>query len=103
MSAASIRQPGITADSCHRDRHGRGIDLVVLSNGQEDDVQAQIPHRKLRDPFAHYLRGELFFDGEKFTFTAHRVPYLKLDDKAWDSEPAFMADYREAVTRKYSV
>lgn len=64
-------------------------------------MNAPTPHKELLDPFAHYLRGVLFFDGEQFTFTAHRVPYLKLDHMAWASEQDFMADYHRAVTEKY--
>jgi len=64
-------------------------------------MQKRIAHKDLHDPFAHYLRGILYFDGESFTFTAHRVPYLKLDKESWESEQAFMADYRRLIAREY--
>ena len=64
-------------------------------------MQKRTAHTELHDPFAHYLRGILFFDGETFTFTAHREPYLKLDKKTWKTEQAFIADYQRLSVRKY--
>ena len=65
-------------------------------------MQKRIAHKDLHDPFAHYLRGILYFDGEKFTFTAHREPYRKLNKKTWESERAFVADHQRLIARKYS-
>jgi hypothetical protein len=61
------------------------------------------PHKELYDPFYHYTRGVLYFDEERFTFTAYRMPYLELDNKSWESEQAFKADYQRMVEKKYSV
>ena len=41
------------------------------------------PHKELYDPFYHYTRGVLYFDEERYTFTAYRMPYKELDDKSW--------------------
>ncbi len=65
-------------------------------------MQKRTAHKELHDPFAHYLRGILFFDGETFTFTAHREPYRKLNKMTWESERTFMADYRRLIARKHS-
>ena len=65
-------------------------------------MRKQTLHKELHDPFHHYVRGILFFDGEKFTFTAHRAPYLKLNKETWETEQVFMADYRRLIARKYS-
>jgi hypothetical protein len=59
-------------------------------------------HKELSDPFAHYTRGILYFDEETFTFIAHRMPYLELDNKTWKTEQAFTADYQRMVARKYT-
>ena len=61
------------------------------------------PHKELHDPYYHYTRGVLYFDEDHFTFTAYRVPYQGLDNKSWETEQAFKADYRRAVERKYAV
>ena len=60
-------------------------------------------HKELYDPFSHYTRGVLFFDEEKYTFIAHRVPYKELDEKSWKSERAFTADYERMIAKKYAV
>jgi hypothetical protein len=60
-------------------------------------------HKELHDPFAHYTRGVLHFDDEIFTFTAYRMPYQELDNKKWQSEGAFTADYQRMIARKYAV
>jgi hypothetical protein len=54
------------------------------------------------DPFAHYSRGVLYFDEEKYTFIAYRTPYQALDKKTWKTERAFTADYNRMIARKYS-
>jgi hypothetical protein len=59
------------------------------------------PHKELYDPFYHYTRGVLYFDEERYTFTAYRMPYKELDDKSWRTEQAFKADYRQLIDRKY--
>jgi hypothetical protein len=61
------------------------------------------PHKELYDPNYHYTRGVLYFDEERYTFTAYRVPYQELDNKSWKTEKAFTADYRRMIERKYSV
>lgn len=61
------------------------------------------PHKELYDPNYHYTRGVLYFDEERYTFTAYRVPYQDLDNKSWKTEKAFTADYRRMIERKYSV
>lgn len=60
-------------------------------------------HKELYDPFAHYTRGVLFFDEKKYTFIAHRMPYKELNEKTWNSEKAFTADYRRLIARKYYI
>ena len=59
------------------------------------------PHKELYDPFYHYTRGVLYFDEERYTFTAYRMPYKELDDKSWQTEQALKADYRQLIDRKY--
>ena len=44
------------------------------------------PHKELYDPNYHYTRGVLYFDEERYTFTAYRVPYQDLDNKSWKTE-----------------
>jgi len=66
-------------------------------------MQKLTAHKELYDPFGHYIRGVLFFDEENFTFTAYRVPYQELDLKTWETEQDFTADYRQLITRKYSL
>jgi hypothetical protein len=61
------------------------------------------PHKELYDPNYHYTRGVLYFDEERYTFTAYRVPYQDLDNKSWETEQAFTADYRRMIERKYSI
>ncbi|MDX2419061.1 MAG: hypothetical protein QNK19_16505 [Xanthomonadales bacterium] len=61
------------------------------------------PQKEMYDPYYHYTRGVLYFDEDHFTFTAYRVPYQGLDNKSWETEQAFKADYRRAVEKKYSV
>ena len=61
------------------------------------------PHKELYDPNYHYTRGVLYFDEERYTFTAYRVHYQELDNKSWKTEKAFTADYRRMIERKYSV
>jgi hypothetical protein len=58
-------------------------------------------HKELYDPFFHYSRGVLYYEDDRFTFTAYRVPYQELDDKTWRTEQAFKADYRRMIARKY--
>lgn len=65
-------------------------------------MQKQTTYKELYDPFSHYVRGVLWRDEEKFTFTAYRTPYLVLNEKTWRTEKAFDADYRKLVERKYS-
>jgi hypothetical protein len=63
-----------------------------------------VTHKELQDPFvAHYTRGVLLYDDEKFTFIAYRMPYQDLNDKSWKSEQAFTADYRRMIAKKYMV
>ncbi len=59
------------------------------------------PHRELYDPYYHYTRGVLYFDKERYTFTAYRMPYKELDNKSWQTEQAFKADYCQLIDRKY--
>jgi len=68
-------------------------------------MQSQTPHKEMYDPFAHYIRGVLFFEKKKnrFRFIAHRVPYMELNGKSWDSEQAFIRDYNQLIAKKYSV
>jgi len=61
------------------------------------------PYKEICDPFYHYTRGVLYFDEERFSFTAYRVPYQELDSKTWETEQEFTADYRRMVARKYSI
>jgi hypothetical protein len=65
-------------------------------------MQKHTTHREMYDPFAHYIRGVLFFNEETFTFKAHRVPYLELNEKTWETEQAFIDDYSKLIARKYS-
>lgn len=65
-------------------------------------MQKQSTHKELYDPFAHYSRGVLSFDEERYTFTAYRTPYQALDKKTWKTERAFTADYNRMIARKYS-
>ena len=65
-------------------------------------MHQQTVHKELYDPFAHYSRGILRFDEDKFTFVAYRMPYLELDKKTWKTEQAFTADYQRVIARKYS-
>ena len=66
-------------------------------------MHQQTVHKELYDPFADYSRGTLYFDEDKFTFVAYRMPYLELDKKMWKTEHAFTADYQRAIARKYSI
>lgn len=66
-------------------------------------MHKQITHKELYDPFAHYTRGVLYFDEDRFRFTAYRMPYLELDKKTWKTEQAFTADYNRMIARKYSI
>jgi len=66
-------------------------------------MQSQTAHKEMYDPFAHYIRGVLFFDEERFRFVAHRMPYVELNGKSWESERAFISDYNQLIARKYSV
>lgn len=66
-------------------------------------MHKQTTHKELYDPFSHYTRGVLHFDDEKFTFTAYRMPYRELDDRTWNSERAFKADYNRMISRKYEL
>ena len=59
------------------------------------------PHKELHDPFAHYTRGVLYLEEDKFTFVAYRMPYQELDRKTWKTEHAFTADYQQLIARKY--
>ncbi len=65
-------------------------------------MHQQTVHKELYDPFAHYSRGILCFDEDKFTFVAYRMPYLELDKKTWKTEQAFTADYQRVIARKYT-
>lgn len=65
-------------------------------------MQKHTIHKEIYDPFAHYTRGVLMFDEEKYTFVAHRVPYMELNKKSWKSEKAFTADYRRMIARKFA-
>ena len=65
-------------------------------------MHKQNTHKELYDPFSHYTRGVLYFDENRFTFTAYRMPYLALDKKTWKTERAFTADYNRLIARKYS-
>lgn len=65
-------------------------------------MQKHTTHKELYDPFTHYTRGVLLFDEEKYTFVAYRVPYKELNEKSWNSEQAFTADYQQLIARKYS-
>ena len=65
-------------------------------------MQKQTIHKEIYDPFAHYTRGILFFDRDRYTFTAHRMPYVDLNDRTWKTEQAFNADYQRLIDRKYS-
>ena len=66
-------------------------------------MQKQIPHKEMYDPFAHYIRGVLFFDKNSYSFVAHRMPYLELNEKTWKTEQEFIADYNQLIARKYAV
>jgi len=66
-------------------------------------MQKHTIHKEIYDPFAHYTRGVLTFDEEKYTFVAHRVPYVGLNQKSWKTEKAFTADYRRMIARKFVV
>ncbi len=59
-------------------------------------------HKEIQDPFAHYARGVLLYEKNRFTFVAYRVPYQELNGKSWDSEAAFQHEYRQLVARKYA-
>jgi hypothetical protein len=65
-------------------------------------MQKLTPHKKMYDPFAHYIRGVLFFDKKSFSFIAHRVPYMELNEKTWETEQAFIADYNRLIAKKYN-
>ena len=65
-------------------------------------MQEHTAHKDMYDPFAHYIRGVLLFDEETFTFIAYRLPYLELNEKTWDTEQAFIADYKQLIARKYT-
>jgi len=65
-------------------------------------MHRQTVHKEFYDPFAHYSRGILYFDEEKFTFVAYRVPYMELDNKTWKTERAFTTEYNRVINRKYS-
>jgi hypothetical protein len=58
--------------------------------------------KEIQDPFAHYARGVLLYEKNRFTFIAYRVPYQELNGKSWDSEAAFQNEYRQLVARKYA-
>jgi len=60
------------------------------------------PLKELYDPNYHYTRGVLYFDKERYTFKAYRMPYKELDNKSWKTEKAFTDDYRRMIERKYS-
>jgi hypothetical protein len=64
-------------------------------------MHKQTVHKELYDPFTHYSRGALFFDQKTFKFVAYRMPYLELDNKTWETEQAFKADYQRVVERRY--
>jgi len=64
-------------------------------------MHKQTIHKELHDPFAHYTRGVLVFDKERFTFIAYRVPYMELNKKSWKTEQEFTDDYRRLIARKY--
>lgn len=66
-------------------------------------MREQVLHKEIHDPFAHYTRGVLFYDKKHFTFVAHRVPYRELNDRTWETEQDFMADYHALVARKYAL
>ena len=65
-------------------------------------MHKQTALKELYDPFAHYTRGVLYFDEERYTFTAYRTPYQALDKKTWKTERAFTADYNRLIASKYS-
>lgn len=64
-------------------------------------MQKRTAHKEIYDPLTHYVRGILYFDGETFTFTSYREPYRKLNNKKWETEQAFMADYRRLIAGNY--
>jgi hypothetical protein len=66
-------------------------------------MQKHTPYKELYDPCAHYVRGVLCFDKDKFTFTAYRTPYLTLNEKTWDSEQAFTEEYRQLIESRFSM
>ncbi len=61
------------------------------------------PYKEICDPFYHYTRGVLYYDEERFSFTAHRMPYQELNSKTWETEQAFAEDYRKMVAKKYLI
>lgn len=65
-------------------------------------MHKQTEHKEFYDPFAHYIRGVLSFDDDNYTFVAYRMPYKELDNRTWESEQAFTADYQRLIARKYS-
>lgn len=83
--------------------HSPPVEVLPAQGWQNVKMQHQVPHKELHDPFAHYTRGVLFYDKNRFTFIAYRVPYRELNDRTWDTEQDFMADYHELVARKYSL
>ena len=93
--------PDYSKQSQQADKLPTDIRSTWFIGGSE--MQKQTPHKELYDPFSHYTRGVLYFDDDKFTFTAYRVPYQELDDKTWTSERAFNADYRRMIARKYAI
>ena len=66
-------------------------------------MQNQTTHKEFYHPFGHYTRGILFLDEDVFKFRAYRVPYLELDQKTWETEQEFVADYRQLIVSKYSI
>jgi hypothetical protein len=66
-------------------------------------MQTQRPHKEYYDPFAHYIRGVLSFDNDTYSFVAYRMPYAELNEKTWESEQAFNADYHRLIEKKYSI
>ena len=63
----------------------------------------QTTPKEFYDPYSHYSRGILYLDEEVFKFRAYRVPYLALDQKTWETEQEFVADYRQLIVSKYSI
>ena len=66
-------------------------------------MHKEVAHKELCDPFAHYTRGVLYLDEDRFTFIAYRKPYEELDRKTWKTEQAFRVDYRRMILRKYMI